>query len=414
MTAKKSCLIGAAGLALLLNLLSASYLRGEVANFAEEIAPATKAPLSSLDEMANAPKPPNSPAAQLLKAIHDTDPNAVKAALDAGANPNWQAGLRVSSYYPYDMGVNSTVVKFAVDRICRPANFNPSVWTPWEKRRQIEQEQLCVRILALLFEAGAKLQESDDDILYYPIWCGRSSVVEFLLDKGANLNAKMLNDITPVELAEQYEHSGIVDMLVKNGGKPITLREAAQLRLVYCASEHSIVGMERAFKEGAVINGTNKANETALIATVQCAEYNIQVYAAVMYLLQKGADVNQQGKWNLKTTALHNTARLPLTPYMYMGSNDGYTEQIVKAHQTYQKLIVEALLKAGAFVSVRNTLEKSPLHYAAECNNHEIAEMLIQAGAKIMPKDCEGKTPLDYAESAEMIKLLRLHGAKEE
>jgi hypothetical protein len=31
-----------------------------------------------------------------------------------------------------------------------------------------------------------------------------------------------------------------------------------------------------------------------------------------------------------------------------------------------------------------------------------------------MPRDDKGKTPLHYAESADMIKLLKAHGAKEE
>ena len=31
-----------------------------------------------------------------------------------------------------------------------------------------------------------------------------------------------------------------------------------------------------------------------------------------------------------------------------------------------------------------------------------------------MPKDKEGRTPLDYAESAEMIKILKKYGAKEQ
>jgi hypothetical protein len=31
-----------------------------------------------------------------------------------------------------------------------------------------------------------------------------------------------------------------------------------------------------------------------------------------------------------------------------------------------------------------------------------------------MPKDDKGKTPLNYAESAEMIKLLKAHGAREQ
>jgi hypothetical protein len=47
-------------------------------------------------------------------------------------------------------------------------------------------------------------------------------------------------------------------------------------------------------------------------------------------------------------------------------------------------------------------------------NNIIGARMLIEAGSKIMPRDDKGKTPLHYAESAEMIKLLKSHGAKEE
>ena len=41
-------------------------------------------------------------------------------------------------------------------------------------------------------------------------------------------------------------------------------------------------------------------------------------------------------------------------------------------------------------------------------------EALLNAGAKVTDKDKEGKTALDYAKSAEMIKLLKSHGAKEE
>lgn len=55
----------------------------------------------------------------------------------------------------------------------------------------------------------------------------------------------------------------------------------------------------------------------------------------------------------------------------------------------------------------------TPLHIAAKQNDIYMATTLIKAGAKIMPKDDTGKTPLDYAESAEMIKLLKSHGAKE-
>jgi len=79
----------------------------------------------------------------------------------------------------------------------------------------------------------------------------------------------------------------------------------------------------------------------------------------------------------------------------------------------YQRLIIEALLNAGAHISSRGYNGMTPLHIAAEQNDIHVATTLIKTGAKIMPKDDTGKTPLDYAESAEMIKLLKSHGAKE-
>ncbi len=84
-----------------------------------------------------------------------------------------------------------------------------------------------------------------------------------------------------------------------------------------------------------------------------------------------------------------------------------------KGSDRLAQLVIEALLGAGAFVSVRDDNWRTPLHIAAEHNNLKGAQLLIKAGAKIMPKEKSGKTPLDYAESAEMIKLLKKHGAKE-
>ncbi len=80
----------------------------------------------------------------------------------------------------------------------------------------------------------------------------------------------------------------------------------------------------------------------------------------------------------------------------------------------YFRMSIQSLLQRGALVSARDYDGRTPLHIAAKRNNVVGAQMLIDAGCKIMPKDDKGKTPLDYAESAEMIKLLKDHGAKEQ
>ncbi len=76
--------------------------------------------------------------------------------------------------------------------------------------------------------------------------------------------------------------------------------------------------------------------------------------------------------------------------------------------------VIKALLQHRALVSARDGDGKIPLHIAAEKSNIVRARMLMEAGCEMMPKDNKGKPPLDYAESAEMIKLLKDHGAKKQ
>jgi ankyrin repeat protein len=371
--------------------------------------------VTSIEELIKKKSP--QPDHKLVEAIKKLDVKAIENALAEGANPNWNSGRQRPTQ---EIPVNCSAIELAIIRVCRPALFllDPSRRI---KESQEKDEELCIKILKMLFKAGAKLQVSDEDILYYPIWCGRSSVVQLLLEKDANPNASMLHNITPVELAEQYGHGDIVNMLIKNGGKPIALREAAQLRFIHLAQDNDIIGMETTLRNGAVLDGTNKSEETALLSAVLSPFYDIKRYATILYLLQKGANPNKQGLGGTKQTPLHIIVEIPPRKFPRDTSNSEYSEEInrdyeriEKAHQVYVKLTIEALLKAGAFVSTRDALGKTPLHNAAKSNNVIGANMLIEAGAKIMDKDKDGKTPLDYAESAEMIKLLKAHGAKEQ
>ncbi|HCO94762.1 MAG TPA: hypothetical protein DIU00_12560 [Phycisphaerales bacterium] len=90
------------------------------------------------------------------------------------------------------------------------------------------------------------------------------------------------------------------------------------------------------------------------------------------------------------------------------------TKRDIELEKFLSERLLKLLIEKGAYISGRDDDEKTPLHMAAKWNNVVGAKMLIEAGAKIMPRDSDGKTPLDYAESAEMIKLLKSHGAKEE
>jgi len=321
--------------------------------------------------------------ARLLEAIKKLDPNGVRNALAGGANPNC---------------ISDTPRKFSAIGECILSSFFSATQLESEIR-----EKRCIEMLNLLFQAGAKLQPYDKEVLFFPISDGFTSVVELLLKKGASPTAKFSGGMTPVELAEQDGHKEIVDILVQYGALPISQKEAAQLRFIRFAREHDIIGMGKAIRDGADVDGTNSRGERALPAAVGWVspKSELEWYASIVYLLQKGANPNSQGK---ERTALHNA--MFTSHLLFMRYTDG--------NDIYGVLVVDALVKAGAHVSSSDKNNRTPLHIAAKWNNIRGVDMLIRAGAKIMPRDKEGKTPLDYAESAEMIKLLKSHGAKEQ
>lgn len=76
----------------------------------------------------------------------------------------------------------------------------------------------------------------------------------------------------------------------------------------------------------------------------------------------------------------------------------------------------ELLIDKGANMHVKaGCPASSPLHAAASENYEEIAALLIIKGADVNIKNDDGETPLDWAEeekNADLANLLRKHGVK--
>jgi ankyrin repeat protein len=329
----------------------------------------------------------------LMDSIQKLDVAGVKTTLEKGANPNCAS----SAESPISTSVISGV---------HSEDYSPE-----------SAEQKAVEILQMLFKAGAKLQSCDiaGGLLYVPISEGRALLTEVLLNNGASPTTNIDRE-TLMEIAVGKGQANIIGLLKKHGEPTLEPREAAQQRLIGAAGDHDIPGMEDAIDDGADVNGSNRQGQTALIAACQFFWGEAWQTPPILYLLKKGADPRTQGSddakypW-FKTTALHSV--MVFSARVFEEKNQKENERL-KGDAVRVKAVIEALLQHGALVSARDSDGKTPLHIAAKKNNIVGARMLIDAGCKIMPLDRTGKTPLDYAESAEMIKLLKDHGAKEQ
>lgn len=330
------------------------------------------------------------PDSTLHDAITKMDLQGIELALSRGANPN---GLLS----------RMSVLQWALMCFCAGSS---------EQVDESEQ-QACVQMVAMLFNAGAKLSPKDRQrVLFSPVSSGYCQVVEMLLSKGAAVDGGPGNGLTWVEVAEARNRKAMVDLLVRHGGKRIPPEDARQLRLVHAADAGDLRLLEKAIREGALVDEADKTGITPLCQVVADVFYNCEQYAMVLFLLMKGADPNKEGRERFEGIPgipLHTA--IAMTAMVFKDARTG--SRLAMDGSFYGRLVLEALLDGGAHVAGRAKDGRTPLHIAAQSDNLVAAEMLLKAGSTIMPRDDAGRTPLDCAESAEMIRLLKANGAIE-
>lgn len=266
-----------------------------------------------------------------------------------------------------------------------------------------------LKAIKMLFEHGAKLQYCDGAILYFPIADGKYDIVKLLLENGASATFwpkhEIGGSITPIEVATKNGHEPIIDLLISYGAKRLSEKDAVQAIFIEVARLGSINELKSLLNKGAKINERNNQKETALLNALGGFYDRYSTYFKIIFLLDMGTDVNQRGKGTFGMT-------FPLHEAIYYSSF--LFNSKTKKDTSYAKEILQQLIKRGAYVASENEDGRTPLHVAAERNHIYAAQLLLDSGSKVMPKDKTGKTPLDNAKSAEMIKLLKKYGAKEQ
>ena len=329
---------------------------------------------------------------RLYKAIGQLDIDCVNAALALGANPNTRPQRRSG---PIE-STSSYSGRNLEDDVAREFQF---------------------MITQTLLGAGSKISRLNSNI-FSAISNGHLRLVKLLLNNGES-PTRRISGASLIHWAAYYDQPAVMELLVKFGALRLSKRQIAQERITNVLSSVSgfsgIPTVKHALANGARINGQNAAGKTPLVSAVHHGVYERGNYELIKYLLDKGADPNQEskirGRYNFvetesKTLPLHRF--VCANQYTMNDDGSGRASQPNNIHvKKYATSGMHLLLKRGAKVAGRDTYGRTPLHRAADCGNLAAAKILLNAGALATHRDKKGATPVDYAETGKMIALLR-------
>ncbi|XP_072552090.1 ankyrin repeat and EF-hand domain containing 1a [Salminus brasiliensis] len=198
-----------------------------------------------------------------------------------------------------------------------------------------------------------------------------ADMVEFLIGQGARTDVQDKRGRTPVMLAAELGHVGVVALLAKNNAdmKLTDVEGKGVLFYSVCPTKRHMRCLQVALNSMADVNNVSHAGVPLLM---QACENALECEGMCLSLLERGADPNATNQVTGRTALM----------------------EAVKAGAAG---LVRAILKRGANVNMLDTKKFHAVHFAAEAGYFEIIQVLSAYAADMGGVTAEGNTALHYA-----------------
>ncbi|MEW5948828.1 MAG: ankyrin repeat domain-containing protein [Thermodesulfobacteriota bacterium] len=179
---------------------------------------------------------------------------------------------------------------------------------------------------------------------------GHTEMVNFLISRGANIEAQNQEGGTPLIVASYNGHPNIVELLIEKGAQVNTRSIAGQSPLRFAVMQNHFEIAKLLISNGSHIDDKDANGWTPLMSAVQNGNKEL-----IDFLLEKGADIEAE----------NNNGERPL----FIAISSRHPD------------IVDLLLDRGAKVNTKTKESLTPLHMAVLSDQEELAQKLIRLGS---------------------------------
>ncbi len=242
-----------------------------------------------------------------------------------------------------------------------------------------------IEIVEYLLSKGADIDarnNANQNPLLYAAYNGKTPVVKLLLEKGADFKELDRYGRTVLHYPAREGHKDVVEILV-NKGMNITVEDGMGISALQFAIQGGHAGIVDVFIASKALNVGSDTGRMALHLAAKQGQKEI-----ADLLIEKGASTTT--KDDMEASLLHNAAI-------------GGLEEL-SMH----------LIEAGAPLNDLDKRGRTPLHYAVKQGSLDITKLLVEKGAELDIKGNDERTALHIAEDWEfkdILELLKTNGA---